>query len=468
MSEFADDEVFGRGGRESQRALRCPKWWHGYRPGMRISVIGTGYLGATHAACLADLGHQVIGVDSDTAKVERLASGSVPFHEPGLDELLRRSVDGGSLRFDTSYAEAARFADVHFLCVGTPQANGSNEADLSMLWSAVDELAPLLQRPCLVVGKSTVPVGTAAGIRDRLRERAPAGSAVELAWNPEFLREGHAVDDSVRPGRLVYGVESDTAETVLRQVYAAIEAAGVPTVVTDLATAELAKVSANAMLATRVSLVNLLAEVCEAARADIGDLTRILGLDHRIGSSFLNPGIGYGGGCLPKDTRAFITRAEQLGVGEPARLLAEVDAINLRQRKRAADLALGAAPRGGKVAVLGAAFKADSDDVRDSPALDVAARVHAGGVDVTVYDPRAVPNAKDAHPELDYAEAIDDACAGADVVLVLTEWDEFRTLDPVALRSVVRRPVVVDGRLVLDHDVWRAAGWSVRALGCAA
>ena len=435
---------------------------------VRISVLGTGYLGATHAACLVACGHDVLGVDSDPPRVETLNTGRAPFHEAGLDALLTRGVESGSLCFENDSRRAAVEAEVHFLCVGTPQKPGSSAADLSALWSAIDALAPRLQRPCLVVGKSTVPVGTAAQVRDRLRERAPAGADVEVAWNPEFLREGHAVEDSLRPDRLVFGVESNHADQVLRDVYASLITAGVRCVRTDLATAELAKVSANVMLATRISLVNLLAEVCEAADADVGDLRTILGLDPRIGSEFLDPGVGFGGGCLPKDTRAFVARAEELGVSGPAGLLREVDAINMRQRSRTVDLAValaGGRASGTRMAVLGAAFKAGSDDVRDSPALDVAATLHARGAHVTVYDPEAVPNARRARPELEYAGDVETACRDADVVLVLTEWEEFRGMDPVALSSVVAQPRVVDGRLALDPDKWSAAGWDFHALG---
>lgn len=434
---------------------------------MRISVIGTGYLGATHAACLAACGHEVIGVDCDPVRAARLATGRAPFHEPGLDDLLAEGVESGRLVFTTSYQQAAR-ADVHFICVGTPQRAGSSAADLSALFQAVSALAPLLTRRCLVVGKSTVPVGTAVGVRDELRRLAPAGDEVELAWNPEFLREGHAVEDSLRPDRLVLGVESDEADQMLREVYAPVLRVGTRAVRTDLATAELAKVSANVMLATRISLVNLLAEVCEAVDADVGDLTTIVGLDERIGSSFLTPGIGFGGGCLPKDTRAFVARAEELGLGEPASLLRAVDAINMRQRSRTVDLVvalLGGQVRGAAVAVLGAAFKAGSDDVRDSPALDVAGTLGARGALVRVYDPAAVENARRVRPELSYAESSDAACRDADVVMVLTDWEEFRGLDPVSLADVVSHARVIDGRLALDPDKWRAAGWDFHALG---
>lgn len=430
-------------------------------------MIGTGYLGATHAATLAACGHEVVGVDNDPRRVERLCSGSAPFHEPGLDALLSQYVDAGTLGFSTDPTAAAG-ADVHFLCVGTPQRPGTHAADLSALHAAADALAPLLDRPCLVVGKSTVPVGSAGELRDRIRAVAPAGDDVHMAWNPEFLREGHAVEDSLHPDRLVFGVERDEDDQWLRDVYATQLAEGVPVVRTDLATAELAKVSANAMLAARISLVNMLAEVCEAADADVGDLTRILGLDERIGSKFLNPGVGFGGGCLPKDTRAFVARAEELGVDGPVAILREVDTINMRQRARTIDLAvemLGGKPAGRKVAVLGAAFKADSDDVRDSPALDVAATLQARGAEVHVHDPKANDNAQRARPGLHTHDSVEAACRDAEAVLVLTDWDEFRGIDPVALAGVVRHPRVIDGRLVLDADKWRAAGWDFHALG---
>jgi UDPglucose 6-dehydrogenase len=446
--------------------------WHEDRvPGhwrrVLISVLGTGYLGATHAACLAALGHTVVGIDSDPERVALLRTGRAPFHEAGLEALLSRGVAQGRLRFSDDLRDAAS-AQVHFLCVGTPQVAGSGHADLSALWSVAGSLAPLLERPCLVVGKSTVPVGTSAGLVELLRERAPAGEQVAVAWNPEFLREGRAVQDSMEPDRLVLGVRCDEDYHLLRDVYGDLVARGVPVIRTDLATAELAKVSANAMLAARVSLVNLLAEVCEVSGADVGDLTEVLGSDPRIGRDFLQPGLGYGGGCLPKDTRAFVARAQELGVVEPTALLTAVDAVNLHQRGRTCDLAvslLDASGGGRVVAVLGAAFKAGSDDVRDSPALDVAARLHASGARVRVYDPQAAANARRAHPELHVVPTLADACAGADLVLVLTEWDEFASLDPVALAEVVSRPTVLDARLVLDADKWTAAGWSFHALG---
>ena len=432
----------------------------------RITVLGTGYLGTTHAACLAELGFQVLGLDTDDTQVKALAGGSLPFHEPGLEELLRKGLDSGRLRFTTSYADAAEFGDIHFVCVGTPQRADSAAADLSHLEACVEALAPRLTRPCLVVGKSTVPVGTAALLTERLTRLAPVGAAAELAWNPEFLREGHAVADTMRPDRIVAGVTSELAEALLREVYAQPLAAGVPFLVTDLPTAELVKGAANAFLATKVSFINAMAEMCEAAGADIVPLAEALAHDNRIGGRFLVPGLGFGGGCLPKDIRAFAASARELGVGSVNSWLGEVDAINLRRRARMVDLALDTA--GGDcraVGVLGCSFKPQSDDIRDSPALDVAGTLHNLGARVTVYDPAAMDRARQVHPELEYASSMMDAVAGADVLLLLTEWREFIDADPAVLGRAVNRRNIADGRGALDAGRWRAAGWRYRALG---
>jgi UDPglucose 6-dehydrogenase len=435
----------------------------------RITVLGTGYLGTTHAACLAELGFEVLGVDVNPVRIDSLSRGQLPFHEPHLEPLLQAGLKSGRLSFSTSYADAAAFGDVHFICVGTPQQAGSNAADLSQVYGCVDELAPLLDRPCLVVGKSTVPVGTAEGLAGRLARLAPAGEDVELAWNPEFLREGHAVQDTVRPDRVVAGVRpGGRAEQVLREVYAEPIRAGAPFLVTDLPTAELVKVAANAFLATKISFINAMAEVCEAAHADVTMLSEALGHDPRIGAAALRPGLGFGGGCLPKDIRAFMARAEELGVEPALSFLRQVDDINLRRRARTVDLArelAGGSFTGRTVGVLGVAFKPDSDDIRDSPALDVAATIHGLGATVTVYDPAALSHARRAHPELGYADAAAAAVAGADVTLLLTEWEEFREADPEELGKAVAQRNIVDGRNALDADRWRAAGWTYRALG---
>ena len=435
----------------------------------RLTVLGTGYLGITHAACMAHLGFEVLGVDTDREKVIQLSGGDPPVFEPQLGRRLRDGLASGRLAFTTSYEDAAAFGDVHFICVGTPQRHEGDGADLSQVDACVTALTPLLTRPCLIVGKSTVPSGTAAAIAAEIARRSPAGRSVELCWNPEFLREGHAVDDTLTPDRIVVGVTSPRGEAVMREVYAAQIAAGVPLYVTDLATAELAKVAANAFLATKISFINAMAEVCDAAGADVTVLGRVLGADPRIGPAFLNSGLGFGGGCLPKDIRAFTARAAELGAGGAVTLLREVDAINLRRRARVAELAcdmIGGSPAGEQVCVLGAAFKPGSDDVRDSPALDVAQILRGMGARVTVYDPVAMDNARLAYPQLRYAASAREAATGAQVVLVLTEWPEFRDIDPAELGEVAApQRAIIDARHALDRRRWQAAGWHYRAPG---
>jgi UDPglucose 6-dehydrogenase len=435
---------------------------------MRITVIGCGYLGATHAAAMADLGHDVLGMEIDPVKREALSRGEAPMYEPGLDDLLEKSVQSGRLRFTDSYAEVAAFGDLHFVCVGTPQQPERLAADVSQVESAVEGLAPHLDRATLVVGKSTVPVGTAERMAARIAELAPAGADALLAWNPEFLREGFAVQDTLKPDRIVIGVEDGRAEKQLREFYAPMLDAGSPLVVTDYATAELVKVAANAFLATKISFINAMAEVCEATGADVVDLADALGHDARIGRRFLNAGIGFGGGCLPKDIRAFLHRAGELGVEDAMTFLRHIDDLNQRQRERVVDIATAMADgrlAGSRIAVWGAAFKPDSDDVRDSPALWIAGQLHLKGADVRVYDPRAARTASARFPTLTYADTAIDACRDADLVLHLTEWPEFRQIGPADLEGVVAKPRIFDGRNVLDLDLWRSAGWRARALG---
>jgi UDPglucose 6-dehydrogenase len=434
---------------------------------LRLTVLGTGYLGITHAACMASLGFEVLGVDTDEGRVCQLNAGHLPIYEPGLEELLRAELGSGRLRFTNSYREAVAFGDVHFICTGTPQRPGSDQADLSQVHACVAMLAPLLDRPCLVVGKSTVPVGTARRLAAEISQACPDA---ELAWNPEFLREGTAVADTLSPDRIVAGVTSGRAEEMLRQVYARALAGGAAFIVTSLETAELAKAAANAFLATKISFINAMSEICEAAGGDVRALAQILGADPRIGPAFLRAGLGYGGGCLPKDIRAFVARAEELGTGASLAFLREVDAINLRRRARTADLTLelaGGNLTGVPVCVLGAAFKPGSDDVRDSPALDVAQILTGMGARVTVYDPAALGNARRARPELGYAATLADAARGAHVVLLLTEWAEFTELTPASLAGTVARRNIIDARNVLDPGLWREAGWEYRALGVA-
>ncbi|MFG6403527.1 MULTISPECIES: UDP-glucose dehydrogenase family protein [unclassified Microbacterium] len=434
----------------------------------KMTVIGTGYLGATHAVCMAVLGFDVLGVDVDEKKIALLAAGTVPFFEPGLDEQLRAALASGRLRFTTDFDEAARFGDVHFICVGTPQAEGSHAADMRYVDSAFTEIASRIDRKALLVGKSTVPIGTASRLTELVQSVSPIGSELELAWNPEFLREGFAVKDTMHPDRLVFGVASSWAQRQLEAAFRPILDEDTPSVVTDLATAELVKVAANSFLATKISYINAMAEVCEATGADVNLLATALSYDSRIGGRFLKPGLGFGGGCLPKDIRAFVYRAEELGVGQAVGFLKEVDKINQRRRVRTVDLIRELADgdlAGKKIAALGAAFKPNSDDVRDAPALDVARFLYLEGATVMVYDPEANENAHRAYPDLNYVDSMREALEGADVVALLTEWDEFRIADPAEIGELVAHRRIVDGRHALDADAYRADGWVYRALG---
>jgi len=434
----------------------------------KLTVIGCGYLGAVHAACMAQLGHEVTGIDVDVPKVELLASGHTPFFEPGFEEVLQSALASGRLSFTADMAEA-RGATVHFVCVGTPQKRNEYAADLAYVDAAVSALAPHLTPGDLVVGKSTVPVGTARRLAEDITEVTP-GSL--LAWNPEFLREGFAVQDTLHPDRLVYGLpagaDGDQARKMLDEVYATPLADGVPLVVTDYATAELVKASANSFLATKISFINAMAEVCEASGADVVQLADAIGYDGRIGRRFLNAGLGFGGGCLPKDIRAFMARAGELGADQALAFLREIDSINMRRRVRMVDLArevCGGSIVGRRIAVLGLAFKPNSDDIRDSPALNVAAQMQLQGASVVVTDPQAVENAMRKWPDLRYAPTAEEAATGADLVLLLTEWDQYRSLDPASFGAVVAHRRMLDGRNALDPAAWRAAGWTYRALG---
>jgi len=431
---------------------------------LKLSVVGTGYLGATHAAAMSSLGFQVIGLDVDAQKIEMLKQGKVPFYEPDLEELLEAEVKSGRLTFTTDFSAIAD-CDVHFICVGTPQKKDSLAADLTYVDASIKDVAPHAKPGSLVVGKSTVPVGTADRLAAILKEINPS---IELAWNPEFLREGFAVEDTLRPNRLVVGVTSNRAEEILKEVYAPLIANNVPWIRADLPTAELVKVAANSFLATKISFINAMAEICEAAGGDVTVLAKAIGYDPRIGSRFLQAGIGFGGGCLPKDIRAFMARSEELGARQSLEFLREIDSINQRARQRMIDLVridIGQDLKGKKIAVLGAAFKPDSDDVRDSPALDIAVQLAAAGADVNVHDPKAIEAARRRFPQLTYSTSIDGCVSGSDVLLHLTEWKIYREIDPVTTKSKVRQAIVIDGRNALDRERWISAGWKFRALG---
>ena len=437
---------------------------------MRMTVIGTGYLGATHAACMAELGHEVLGVDVDENKISALKSGKVPFYEPGLPEVLERNIEAGRLDFSTDYEEAAAFGNLHFLGVGTPQRRGSYAADMTYVKAVITDLVPKLKGDHIIFGKSTVPVGTAAELQELANELAPEGTTVEIAWNPEFLREGYAVKDTITPDRIVLGVREgeNRAEEVAREVYAKPLSQDTPFIVTDWQTAELVKVSANAFLATKISFINAVSEICEIAGADVTALADAIGLDERIGRKFLGAGLGFGGGCLPKDIRACMARAGELGADQALTFLREVDAINMRRRDRVVDLAKEAfngSLLGHRVTVLGCAFKPNSDDVRDSPALAVAGSLSLAGAAVSVYDPEGMDNAKKVFPTLDYAADADDALREAELVILATEWKQFKELDPQQAGQLVDKKHIIDGRNVLSVADWQQAGWKVEALG---
>ena len=432
---------------------------------MKLSVIGCGYLGAVHAASMASLGHTVVGIDVDETKIAKLSAGEPPFHEPGLTEVLTDGLASGRLTFSTDYADLAD-AEVHFIGVGTPQRSGAQGADMTYVDAATDAILEHAKPGSLIAGKSTVPVGTAA----RLTELA-ATKGVRLAWNPEFLREGFAIKDTVDPDRLVYGVADATRDedtATLDSVYATILDRGTPRLVTNQPTAELVKVAANSFLATKISFINAMAEIAEVTGADVTQLADAIGHDERIGRKFLNAGVGFGGGCLPKDIRAFTARAEELGKGESVAFLKQVDEINLRRRQRVVDLVVDSFDGqvyGHRVTVLGLAFKPDSDDIRDSPALDVAVRLKGLGAEVVSYDPEAMDTARRAHPQLDYADSLETALEGSEAVVVVTEWKQFKNLNPAETLTKVARPVIFDGRNILNPTAWQEAGWTYRGMG---
>ena len=437
---------------------------------LKLSVIGCGYLGATHAACMSSLGFEVVGVDTDPDKVASLSRGELPFYEPGLDTLLEAEMKTGRLSFTTDFSAVAD-ADVHFVCVGTPQSKDGLAADLSYVKASVAAIAPYLKKGALVVGKSTVPVGTGDEVVALIKQVRPdlvEGVDFDVASNPEFLREGFAVEDTLTPNRLVVGVANDRAEEILKEVYEPVIALGTPWIRADLPTAELVKVAANSFLATKISFINAMAEVCEAAGGDVTVLAKAIGYDPRIGNRFLQAGIGFGGGCLPKDIRAFMARAQELGADQALEFLREIDNINLRARQRVIDVVradLSEDLTQYKIAVLGATFKPDSDDVRDSPALDIAAQLQAAGAKVVVHDPKAIENARKRFPALGFAESVHECVKDSDLILHLTEWREYRDIDPATLTSLVKKQIVIDGRNALDRDKWRKAGWKFHALG---
>ena len=433
----------------------------------RLSVIGTGYLGVTHSVCMASLGHKVVALDVDAKKISALSAGLVPFHEPELPEMLASGLASGNLIFTSDFEQVAQNADVHFLCVGTPQSGDSGAADLSQIQAAVSALAPFLTKPCLVVGKSTVPVGTAKWISDYFANNSPAGTDVHVVWNPEFLREGFAVQDTLHPDRVVLGITHEADVEILKEVYAEALTSDTPLIVTDYSTAELVKVAANAFLATKISFINSFADLADKVGADVSTLADAIGHDTRIGRRFLNAGIGFGGGCLPKDIRALQARADELGLSEQFAFLKNVDAVNQSRRTHVVELTrteLGSLT-GKTITILGAAFKPDSDDIRDSPALDIALALADAGAKVQLHDPVALPQVRARNLPVTAIDDVSEAFTSADLVLHLTEWQDYRELNPEKLGQSVKTKRIIDGRNVLDRDLWSNAGWQITYLG---
>jgi UDPglucose 6-dehydrogenase len=432
---------------------------------VKVTVIGLGYLGATHAVAMAKLGHEVLGIEPDPKKLDALKAGILPFHEPGLDRALQEVINDGSISFANQHDERSGEAALHFICVGTPQVAGSEAADTSYVFAASEELAKWISETAVVAGKSTVPVGTAKALKNKMS--AVAGFEVNLAWNPEFLREGTALEDSLNPDRIVIGTWNEHSKKVLREVYKPIIDRGTPFLELDVPTAELVKVSANAFLATKISFINAMAEIAEVSGADTVALAKAIGYDERIGNKFLRTGIGFGGGCLPKDIRGFMARAEELGVGSAVEFLKDIDSINLRRRDKVVELAQKELVdlKGKKITMLGISFKPDSDDLRDSPALEISQRLVALGARVVVHDPIALGALATRDGSLETEADLMTALKDAELVILGTEWTEYRALDPVEAARVVATKSVIDGRNVLDVAAWQAAGFKVQALG---
>ena len=432
---------------------------------MRITMIGSGYVGLVSGACFSDFGHDVICVDKDAGKIAALEDGRMPIYEPGLDQLVATNVAAGRLRFTTDLKSAVADADAIFIAVGTPSRRGDGHADLSYVFAATEEIADAVTGPTVVVTKSTVPVGTGDRVEAILRERRP-DIDMQVVSNPEFLREGAAIGDFKRPDRIVIGSEDARAREIMRAIYRPLYLGESPLVFTGRRTSELIKYAANAFLATKITFINEIADLCEAVGADVQDVSRGIGLDNRIGKKFLHAGPGYGGSCFPKDTLALLKTAEDYET--PIQIVEAVVKVN-DSRKRAMGRkvlhALGDDPRGKTVALLGLTFKPNTDDMRDAPAIAIAQALGDAGVTVRGYDPEGTATAKEVMPDIAYCADAYEAATGADAVAIVTEWDVFRALDLARLRDVMAAPVMVDLRNIYRRDAVEAAGFAYTAVG---
>ncbi|MBE0532104.1 MAG: UDP-glucose/GDP-mannose dehydrogenase family protein [Rhodospirillales bacterium] len=435
---------------------------------MRVAMIGTGYVGLVSGACFSEFGVNVVCVDKDTAKIDRLKRGGIPIYEPGLDGLVAGNVKSGRLSFTTELVDAVKGADAVFIAVGTPTRRGDGHADLSYVYAAAREIAAALNGYTVIVNKSTVPVGTGDEVERIIREARPDAD-FDVVSNPEFLREGSAINDFMRPNRVVIGTGSERARQVMRQLYRPLFLIETPIVFTSRTTSELIKYAANTFLATKITFINEIADLCEVVGADVQDVAKGIGLDGRIGGKFLHAGPGYGGSCFPKDTLALVHTAQD--AGRPLRIVETVVDINAKRKKAMADrviAACGGTVKDKTVAVLGVTFKPNTDDMRDAPSLDIVPALQAAGARVRAYDPEGVAEAK---PLLKDVEWCDDAYATlpeADVVVIITEWNEFRLLDFKRVKSLMKRPVMVDLRNIYNPSEMAAAGFHYTCIGRAA
>ena len=432
---------------------------------MRVAMIGSGYVGLVSGACFADFGHDVVCVDKDLSKIERLNQGIMPIFEPGLAELVTGNAKAGRLRFTSNLAEAVADAEVVFIAVGTPSRRGDGHADLSYVFAAAAEIAQHLKGYTVIVTKSTVPVGTGDEVERIVREANPKAQFAVVS-NPEFLREGAAIEDLKRPDRIVIGSEDEAARGVMSELYRPLFLNQSPLLFTARRTAELIKYAANAFLATKITFINEIADLCEAVGANVQDVSRGIGLDNRIGSKFLHAGPGYGGSCFPKDTLALIKTAQDFGA--PIRIVEAVAAVN-DQRKRAMAkkviAAAGGSVRGKTVGILGLTFKPNTDDMRDSPSLAVILALQDAGATIRAYDPEGVEQAKTMITGIEYAANPYDAITGADVAVLITEWDAFRALDLDRVRDLMASPVMVDLRNVYNPADMAKHGIAYSSIG---
>jgi len=432
---------------------------------MRVAMIGTGYVGLVSGACFADFGHDVTCVDKDQSKIDRLEKGEIPIFEPGLDDLVASNVRGGRLSFALDGAEAIRGADAVFIAVGTPSRRGDGHADLSYVYAAAEEIAGLIDGFTVVVTKSTVPVGTGDEIERIIRERRPDAEFAVVS-NPEFLREGAAIEDFKRPDRVVVGTEDERAQAVMRELYRPLNLNETPILFTGRRTSELIKYAANAFLAMKITFINEMADLCEAVGADVQQVARGIGLDKRIGAKFLHAGPGYGGSCFPKDTLALVRTA--VDAGTPVRLIETTVEVNDARKKAMAgrvSAAMDGDLKGKTVALLGVTFKPNTDDMRDAPSLDVAPALMAMGAKVQAFDPEGMHEASRLLDGVVFKDGPYDAVEGADVVVILTEWDQFRALDLDRVKLLLRQPVMVDLRNVYRPDDMRARGFRYTSIG---